>query len=174
MIPPFAGRGVARQLMQHFLSETAHYRGRAVIAYEGVQPWGGLAYMPAAFFSRFGFRVVGRDGRRVLLYHGLPTGRPPRLLLAQPDIVPIFPGKITVDLFWSGQCPGSVWLWERAKREITAYPGTLLRAFETSRRETVERHGLSHGALVNGRLIRNGMVSWKEIAGAIAEVLNSA
>ena len=170
VIPPFWRRGIGRRLMEEALKR-GDYPGLAVIAYEGDQWWGFFDYMPAWFFRKFGFKEVDREGSRVLLYRGSGEVSLPRLIRARYRFSPI-KGKIVIDVFWSGQCPaGLMWLLKEVRDGITAYPNVVLRVFETTDRKAVERHGLSYGAYVNGRLIRNGMVSWKEIEFLLKEAM---
>lgn len=165
VLPPFWGRGVARTLLERAIAKAEAYGGISVLAYEGDKWFGFFPYMPVAFFRKFGFREVDRDGSRVLLYLNLGSDEAPRLI--RPKCRTARKGdKLVVDVFSNCQCPWSGLMVEKIKQNIEKYDAVVT-IVSTDDRKAIEKYGVSRGVCINGVPTIKRMASWKEIETAI-------
>lgn len=162
VLPRFSKAGIGKGLMQHFLEAAREVGGATVLAYEGDKWFDYFDYMPAAFFRRFGFEEVSRDGTRVLLHLDLGAHESPVL---------IFPkrrekrakDKVTLDVFCNSQCPWCGWMADNIGKGMRKYPGVTLNVIDTDPREIIERYGLARGVAINGEPVIKRMATWKEV-----------
>ncbi len=161
VIPPFWRRGVARMLLENCLEKSRAYGGVSVLAYEGDRWFGFFPYMPAGFFEKFGFREVGREETRVLMYLDLGKNVKPKLIKAR-SVKVKESGKLVVDVFYSSQCPWSGWMVDKVKRGMKKYDA-VVNAINADDRKIIEKYGLSRGIRINGVPVLKWMASLKEI-----------
>jgi GNAT superfamily N-acetyltransferase len=173
-----------------------NFSGAAVIAYQKESWWGFFDYMPSWFFQKFGFREVDRgrnssmecpplggperlgfgshgscgqierDGNSILMLKNYKDAKPPEFILSEPKPTSK-PGKITAELFWSGQCPYSWWVKKLTEKEFRKISTIELSFVNTDDRKIVEKFGINFGLTVNGKTIYNRMPSWDEVKKAL-------
>jgi GNAT superfamily N-acetyltransferase len=171
VIPPFWKKGVATSLMDDFLRKTTdqNFSGSAVIAYEKESWWGFFDYMPSWFFQKCGFRQVERNGNSVLMLRDYGNANPPQFILLERKSTSKS-RKVKADLFWSGQCPYSWWVKEKAEKQFGWSSKIELGFVNTDDRKTVEKSGINFGLRINGKNIYNRMPSWNEVKQALRSV----
>ncbi len=162
VIPPFWRKGVARALMENFLTRTSHLSGGAVIAYEKESWWGFFDYMPKWFFSKFGFKEVEKKGKAVLMFRNSGRAQPPEFISSQPG-PDIQQKKTKVDYFWSTQCPYSWWVGKLLDKKFGKSSKFELKLINTDKRKIVQKIGLTFGMKMNGKTIFDRMPSWDEV-----------
>ena len=109
-------------------------------------------YMPASFFAKFGYEEVARRGKAwVLLMKNFGDAEAPRFIRTsyQPYLIP---RKVVVEAFESSWCGTDATELLRV-REVCAEFGdrVALREYDTSRREVVEKYGITREVFFNGR-----------------------
>ena len=140
VIPPFWHRGVARMLLENCLEKARAYGGGSVLAYKGDKWFGFFPYMPTSFFEKFGFREVGRERTRVLMYLDLGGNVKPKLIKAR-SVKVEKSDKLVVD--------EEVWC--------------VVNAINTDDRKIIEKYGLSRGICINDVPVLKRMASLKEV-----------
>ncbi|MDK2931755.1 MAG: Acetyltransferase domain [Bacillota bacterium] len=110
------GLGIARSLMQLGLDAAQASKGVAVLTYPG--------WMPAAFFERFGFQVVGRKagGATVLLRKTVPGAGTrvslvsPIMPFARPENAAFSRDVVRVEAVFNSRCP---WVMQRYRKYLS-------------------------------------------------------
>jgi ribosomal protein S18 acetylase RimI-like enzyme len=170
VIPPFQKKGLARALMESFLTRTSNQSGATVIAYKGESWWGFFDYMPKAFFTKFGFQQVQRSGNSVLMLKDYGVAKPPELILSASSIASS-PAEARVEFFWSAQCPYSWWVAKRLEKEFGKTARLELKLVNTDRREDVQKLGLIFGLRMDGKTMFDRMPSWDEIKKQLEQIV---
>ncbi len=148
------GVGTGRALIESIERDArdAGLAGVTITAYRDIP--GAEWFMPAAYFERLGYRVVGERGVEVLLWKPFrDNASPPDFLQRQYVFEPI-EGKVVVDLFWNGFCQTSDVEAERV-REVCAEYGdrVVLREYDAEDRETLLRYQTPRAIYVDGEEI---------------------
>ncbi|KPL01248.1 MAG: hypothetical protein AMJ91_00945 [candidate division Zixibacteria bacterium SM23_73_3] len=162
VIPPYWKKKVGQALMENFMTKTSHLSGSAVIAYERESWWGFFDYMPECFFSKFGFKEVGRNGNSVLMLKNYGNAKPPALILSRTGSASSAK-RAKVEFFWSTQCSYSWWVAKLVAKEFGKTTKVDLKLINTDRRKTVQKFGLTFGLRINANTIFNRMPSWDEV-----------
>lgn len=167
VLPRFRKTGIGEGLVEHFLDDARKVGGASVLSYEGDKWFGYFNYMPTAFFKRFGFKEVSRDGTRVLLHLDLGAQMTPKLLT--PKLRRIQKkDRTVVDVFCNSQCPWCGWMADDISRNARM-SDIILRQIKTDTREAIEKYGLARGIAINGEPAIKRMATWKEIKSALDE-----
>jgi GNAT superfamily N-acetyltransferase len=157
--------GIGKGLIQHYLKEARKVGGATVLAYEGDKWFGYFDYMPAAFFRRFGFEEVSRDGTRLLLHLDLGAHQYPMLITPRKREIGE-KGKTVLGVFCNSQCPWCGWMADKIKRNVKS-SGITVNVVNTDSRDAIEKYGIVRGISINGEPIVKRMATWKEIKSAI-------
>ncbi|MHA2275300.1 MAG: hypothetical protein ACXAC2_06020 [Candidatus Kariarchaeaceae archaeon] len=163
VLPPFWDSGVAKCLIEYFITIAKQNGGACVIAFEDDKWFGtSIKYMPANFFKKFGFKEVERDGSRILLFLDLGVKEPPKFVF--PKIISCSEKDITIiDLFYNSQCPWSQFMVHEFITNIKKFSGIYFNLIKTDDRKIIEKYGISRGLSINGIPVINRMASWKEM-----------
>ncbi|MDI7249774.1 MAG: GNAT family N-acetyltransferase [Bacillota bacterium] len=168
--------------------------GVTLLGYERDKWFGYFPYMPVAFFKRWGFSEVDRDGSRVLLHLdlggacrpsappdpgvGRPSVRPDlggarRPSLIRPRTRRVVPGTPhVVEVLHSSQCPWSGWMIDGAVRALGQFD-VEVRLVNTDERAVVQEYGLTRGVCVDGQPLIKRLASGREVARAVERYLGA-
>lgn len=171
VLPPFWNSGVGTALVESFLPKAKNYGGASVIAYDGDRWFGtSIIYMPSSFFNNFGFKEVGRDGSRVLMYLNLGSNLKPKLIYPKTKDFKKT-DKYNFEIFSNNQCPWSRYMINTMKKELVKYSNIKVNVVDTNKRELIQKFGLSRGTCLNGTPLITRMASWEEIKPKIEKYL---
>jgi GNAT superfamily N-acetyltransferase len=147
---PYVGRGVGRALMDGVIR---HARGNdsgiATVAWRGADPADDWPYMPAAFFSSFGFEAVDEEGDRVLMAVSYGARGKPALVAPRPLE---YDG---VTFLCHPSCPASLWAAETVRGIPDRVEAGKVEIVEVEGREGSRRYGALFGVCVGGRVAVN-------------------
>lgn len=203
VLPRYWKTGVGGALLEHVIALARHASPRApsttaptglpvppsntagvtLLGYERDRWFGYFPFMPAAFFKRWGFSEVDRDGTRVLLHLGVGGdwgGRRPYPDAQAPSRAPSLMRAPTrnvetgarhlVEVLFSSQCPWSGWMIDGVVRTLR-HPEVEVRLVNTDERGVVEEYGLTRGVCLDGRPLIKRLASGREVARAVARHL---
>jgi GNAT superfamily N-acetyltransferase len=140
------GRGFGKALLSAAEREAKRTKkGMAVTAFANEH-----LFMPASYFIKAGYEEVDRRANLVLLTKTFKPVSPPFFLEwgYKPQLIP---GKVVVEVFWSGRCPHNPIAIDRVKKICGEFPNNvILKEFSTEDLEVARRYGISFGIFING------------------------
>jgi len=147
---PYVGRGVGRALMDGVIRQArGSDSGIATVAWRGADPADDWPYMPAAFFSSFGFEAVDEEGDRVLMAVSYGARGKPALVTPRPFE---YDG---VTFLCHPSCPASLWAAETVRDIAGRVEAGKVQIVEVEGREGSRRYGALFGVCVGGRVAVN-------------------
>ena len=161
VMPGYTGRGIGRELLTVVIREARRVAGGvATLAWRGVNPAASWSYMPAPFFRKHGFEVVGEDGDRVLMAVSYGAKEKPRLLTT--SVVP--------EAGWAflchPSCPASRWAaLEVEKTGIGSQPEVAI--IMARSRDEARARGALFGLFRDGKVILNRLAFGKDVQKAL-------
>ncbi len=157
------GKGVGRALIASAEEENLSQgrKGLVTVAY-----YHDFWFMPAPFFEKTGFHVVGNirevtsegekeylSGEAILWKVSDSSAEPPQFLNPNYHFQPI-PGKVVVDLFWNTFCQTSNIEAQRVRDVVEEFGDAVtLREYCADDRAVLSRYQLPRGIFVNGNKI---------------------
>ncbi|MFW9827592.1 MAG: GNAT family N-acetyltransferase [Candidatus Thorarchaeota archaeon] len=174
ILPPFWNQGVGKILLESFIEKAKELGSGSVISYEGDKWFGtSISYMASAFFNKFGFQEVDRDGSRVLLYLDLGSSDPPKFTF--PKIKSFNKNRnINLDIFFNNQCPWARYMINTVKKGLTKYNIINCNVVDANQLDIIKENGISRGIRLNNKIIFNRMASWAEVQAAIDKFLKNS
>jgi len=147
---PYVGRGVGRALMDGVIRQArGSDSGIATVAWRGADPADDWPYMPAAFFSSFGFETVDEEGARGLMAVSYGARGKPALVTPRPFE---YDG---VTFLCHPSCPASLWAAETVRDIAGRVEAGKVQIVEVEGREGSRRYGALFGVCVGGRVAVN-------------------
>jgi GNAT superfamily N-acetyltransferase len=146
IIKAYQGRSFGKALLSAAEREAKRTKkGMAVAAFDNE-----YSFMPASYFIKAGYKEVDRRRKLVLLTKTFKPVSPPFFL--EPGYKPqLIPGKVAVELFWSGRCPHNPVAINRVKKVCGEFPNNVIfKEFLTGDLEVARRYGISFGIFING------------------------
>ncbi len=155
------GKGYGRMLV-----EAAERDVKENTEAKGIAAWGldhEFWFMPYTFFEHLGYKVVDKEGRRVLLVKKFRIVQNPQLRPTSYEREPE-PGKAVIDFFYSNQCPYRLYQlrrWRRISQEFDEE--SVFNEFRTDEKSVMEEFGVGSGLFINGEEVFAGPMTDDEI-----------
>jgi GNAT superfamily N-acetyltransferase len=127
-------------------------KGIAVVAHNHPR------WMPASFFTKRGYRVVDERNdkmKRILMVKTFGPFQPPRFVKSASAYNPkLVPGKVTVEIFYSGACPQNLIFVESLREMLVEFKDkVIIKEVMTNDLPSVvtKKYGHSYGVYINGK-----------------------
>jgi len=160
------GKGYGRMLV-----EAAERDVRQNTDAKGLVTWGldhEFWFMPYGFFKHLGYRVVDKEGQRVLLVKKFGNVQDPQLRPISYERDPE-PGKAVIDFFFSNQCPYRLYQLERWRSISQEFDEeAVFNEFQTDEKSVLSEFGIKSGLFINGEEVFAGPMTDDEIRDKIA------
>lgn len=124
-------------------------KGIAVVAHEHPK------WMPFSFFLNMGYKVVDEQDskiRKILMFKAFKHVKPPKFVSPKYQYK-TEPGKIIVEILWSGGCPHNVLSVELLKCEIKKFREKIFvkEVFTNDlSKDLIQKYGYDYGVYING------------------------
>jgi GNAT superfamily N-acetyltransferase len=163
----FQKRGMGKALLAAAEADAKSLGAKGLVAWGLRVP----AFMRASWFKRQGYVEVDRGGIMSLLWKPFdPEAQAPRWI-HRSKMPELLPGKVAVDSFMNGWCPGQNLVRERAKRAAASFgEAVAFREHDSSEPASFREWGISDALFVDGKEVPSGPPpSYEKIRKAIGK-----